>query len=196
MEAVALSRQAVFGYGSLVNAASLSATVGRPVEIAAPASLHGWRRSWGLARDNEASEKTFELADGSRPRYCLGLDVTPDESAPPPNGALIELTESELDRLDLREIRYERVDVTTQIDAEDKFDRVVTYRAKPEHRCEVAPAGSVLIAAYLEAVERAFDALGPGELDRFRETTGEPPAEVVAASLVVDRIPAGNPRDW
>jgi hypothetical protein len=188
---------ALFAYGSLVNAASLAETIGRPVEIASLARLHGWRRTWGLARDNAASEKTFALADGTRPRFCLGLDLVPDDDAPAPNGALLALTEAEVDRLDLREIRYERVDVTPQIDAEVAFARVVTYLARPEHRCAEPPvAGSVLIATYLEAVESAFDALGPGELELFRETTGQPPVEVVAATLVADHIPAGNPRDW
>jgi cation transport regulator ChaC len=187
---------AVFGYGSLVDAASIARTIGRPIEAASPTRLHGWRRAWGLFRDNERSEKTFALANGTRPPFCLGLDLVPDAHAPPPNGALLALTEAEVDRLDLRELRYERVDVTKQIEAEVHFKRVITYRAKPEHRCSQPPPGSVLIATYLEAVERAFDALGPGQLDLFRETTGPPPVEVIAATLVADRIPPGNPRDW
>jgi hypothetical protein len=192
-----VSELAVFGYGSLVSTASLAETLGRPVEIAALARLNGWRRTWGLARDNEASEKTFALADGTRPRFCLGLDVQPDEDAPAPNGALVSVTHAELDRLDVREIRYDRVDVADAIEADTVFDRVVTYRAKPEHRGAVPPAlGTVLIRTYLEAVETAFAALGPGELDLFRETTGPPPVEVVDATLVGDRIPQGNPRAW
>jgi hypothetical protein len=106
------------------------------------------------------------------------------------------LTDAELDRLDLREMRYERVDVTAAIDADVPFDRVITYRSRLEHRCAEPPAGAVLIATYLEAVERAFETLGPGQLELFRETTGPPPVEVVTATLVADRIPAGNPRDW
>jgi hypothetical protein len=187
---------AVFGYGSLVDTDSLSATIGRPVEIAALARLRGWRRTWGLARDNELSEKTFELADGTRPAFCLGLDLIPDTEAPPPNGALVELTDAELDRLDLRELRYERIDVTDQIEADGEYERVITYRSRPEHRCAEPHPGTVLIATYLDAVERAFDALGPGQLDLFRETTGPPPVGVVAARLVAERIPPGNPRDW
>lgn len=192
-----MSALAVFAYGSLVHAASIARTIGRPVEVAGLARLRGWRRTWGLARDNEASEKTFALADGTRPPFCLGLDLVPDEQAPAPNGALLAVTERELDRLDVREIRYERVDVTDGIVSEAPFDQVITYRSRPEHRVATPPApGSVLIATYLEAVEAAFDALGPGQLDLFRETTGPPPVEVVAATLVGDRIPAGNPRDW
>jgi hypothetical protein len=191
-----MSQLAVFAYGSLVNAASFSQTLGRPVDTAIPARLHGWRRTWGLARDNEASEKTFVLADGTLPRFCLGVDVSPDEASPPPNGALVALTEAELERLDLREMRYDRLEVTERIEAEAAFDRVITYRAKPEHRCAEPPPGAVIIAAYLEAVEAAFDILGPGELELFRATTGDPPVDVVSAALVADRIPPGNPRDW
>ena len=191
-----MSGLAVFGYGSLVDVASLAATLGRPIEVAALARLRGWRRTWGLARDNELSEKTFELADGSRPRFCLGLDLVPDREAPPPNGALFEVTDAELDRLDVREIRYERVDVTAGIDSDLRCDRVITYRSRPEHRAPTPRAGSVLISTYLAAVENAFDALGPGQRELFRETTGPPPAAVVDARLVVDEIPAGNPRDW
>jgi hypothetical protein len=107
------------------------------------------------------------------------------------------VSEAELDRLDVREIRYERADVTAEIESDVRFDRVVTYRSRLEHRGTDPPApGTVLISTYLEAVEAAFNALGPGQLDRFRETTGPPPAEVVAATLVVDQIPPGNPRDW
>jgi hypothetical protein len=192
-----VSNLAVFAYGSLVNAASLAETLGRPVEVAALARLRGWRRTWGLARDNEASEKTFALADGTRPRFCLGLDLVPDGDAPAPNGALLALTDAELDRLDLREIRYDRVDVTAQIDAEVAFDRVVTYRAKAEHHCVTPPHGeAIVIATYLKAVESAFEALGPDELEAFRKTTDPPAVDVVEAALVVDRIPAGNPRNW
>jgi hypothetical protein len=187
---------AVFAYGSLVHTESIQQTIGRPVEVAALGRLRGWRRTWGVARDNELSEKTFELADGTRPRFCLGLDLIPDEGAPAPNGALFELSETELDRLDRREIRYERVDITSRIAADARFDRVITYRSRPEHRCAEPRPGSVLIATYLEAVERAFETLGPGELDLFRKTTSPPPVDVVAATLVADRIPPGNPRDW
>ena len=35
------------------------------------------------------------------------------------NGVVIELTEAELDRLDIREIRYDRVDVTGSVKGED-----------------------------------------------------------------------------
>jgi hypothetical protein len=188
----------VFGYASLVSAASAGETLGREVDPL-PATLAGWRRRWSLGRDNLQAEKTFARVDGGElPRVCLGLNIEPaEEGDEAPNGAVIELSAAELDRLDVREIRYDRVDVTAAIDSlPDGVERVVTYRAKPERFLASTPPGSVIIAAYLRAIEEAFDDLGPGQLDAFRRTTGPPPAPVVEGVLVRDEIPAGNPRTW
>ena len=78
VEAAATVRIAVFGYASLASPASASQTIGRPVEFAGVARLDGWRRAWTLGREQAASEKTFARADGSIPRFCLGLNVEPD----------------------------------------------------------------------------------------------------------------------
>src|ERR671914_2782658 len=110
---------AVFAYGSLVLAESASMTLGRPVSATRPAALRGWRRRFTQCRDNLAVEKTFALADGTRPRWILGLNMEQGEDdAGPVNGALIELeNQAELDRLALRELRYVAVEVTPQIEA-------------------------------------------------------------------------------
>jgi len=197
-----MSRVAVFGYASLASAESASQTLGRPVEFAAVARLGGWARAWTLGREQAASEKTFARADGSIPRFCLGLNLDPDPEAPAPNGVLIELSEAELDRLDLRERRYDRVDVTGSISFDDgaqperTFDRVIAYRAKPRHHHPAVPEDAVIVATYPTTVEAAFDALGPGQLDLFRATTAPPPAPLVDGTLVRDEIPPGNPRAW
>ena len=198
---MSVARIAVFGYGSLVSRASIGQTLGRDADPPVPASLQGWRRRWTLVRDNRTAEKGFEPLGGDPFDHCLGLNLErlrPDDApgaSVAPNGALIELSERELDRLDLREIRYHRVDVTEAF-ADAGFDLVVTYTARPEHFAPAPPERAVVIAGYLEAVEAAFAELGPGELDRFRATTGEPPAPVVPARLIRDAIPPGNPRDW
>ena len=195
-----LSTLAVFGYGSLASQASVMATLGRDIEVLAPARLHGWRRRWSLYRDNLAVEKTFSRADdGSLPAYCLGLNVEPaGDDEPGPNGALIAVTEADLERLDVRELRYDRVDVSDAIEPEagEWPDRVVTYIAKPANFAPVPPSGAVILAGYLQAVETAFAELGEGQLDLFNETTGPPPVEVIEAVLVHDEIPPGNPRTW
>jgi len=194
-----LERLALFAYGSLVNAESAAATLGRVPEPI-PASLRGWRRSFTLARDNRRSEKTFaHVVDGSLPDWILSLNV--ERAAPAaegPNGALIGVSEAELVRLDLREVRYERHEVTAEVAAPgaQRFDRIVTYVARSERFCARPPAGAVILRSYVDAVERAFAGLGRGELDAYRRTTQAPPVEIVEGELVRDAIPAGNPRAW
>jgi hypothetical protein len=189
---------ALFAYGSLVSMASAERTLGRPVEHAGLARLSGWRRRWSQARDNLRSEKTFAAPDGTRPAYCLGLNVERGFACPGPNGALLEVSEEELDRLAVREIRYERVEVTADIAAagEPRLDPVFTFTAKPQNLAPSPPEGAVILAPYARAVEAAFDSLGAGQLDLFRETTGPRPVKLIEAVLVRDEIPSGNPREW
>ncbi len=187
----------VFGYGSLVLPESLEMTLGRPVGISPPARLHGWRRRFSQARDNLTCEKTFECDGGRRPEWILGLNVEAEEDeAGPVNGVVIELADAELDRLDLREIRYDRVDVTGLVEGEELPERIITYMAKPGHYAPEPPEDAVILRTYANAIESAFEALGPGELERYRLTTGPYPVERVEAKLVIDHIPEGNPRAW
>jgi Gamma-glutamyl cyclotransferase, AIG2-like len=186
----------LFGYGSLVLHESASMTLGRPAGELRPVGLHDWRRRFSQRRDNLTCEKTFECAGGWRPEWILGLNVEEGEDeAGPVNGVVIEVTEAELDRLDLREIRYDRVDVTGSVAGEDLPERIVTYRAKPFHFAPEPPEDSVILRTYAEAVETGFEVLGARELDHYLATTPYP-VERVDAELVVDRIPEGNPRAW
>lgn len=190
-------RLGLFGYGSLVLPESASMTLGREVAGPAPARLGGWKRRFSQARDNLTCEKTFECADGGRPEWILGLNVERGEDpAGPVNGVVIELSEAELDRLDIREIRYDRVEVSGLVEGEDLPERIVTYAAKEGHFRPDPPADAVILATYATAVERAFEALGPGELEAYLATTGPYPVDRVEATLVIDRIPEGNPRAW
>jgi hypothetical protein len=204
-------RLALFAYGSLASPASAALTLGRPVEVAALARLEGWRRRWSVCRDNRISEKTFAPAGGGAPYpWCLGLNIerTGDSSSDRgagsaifagPNGALIEVSETELDRIDLRELRYDRTEVTDDIAAAGHlpdFTAVYAWTAKPRHHYPTPPDGAVIIATYHAAVERAFAELGNGQLELFRATTEPPPVKLADGVLVRDRIPVGNPREW
>lgn len=204
-----MSRLAVFAYGSLVSPASFAETFGRQPDSLVPARLHGWRRRWSIARDNLAAEKSFAGPDGELPAWIVGLNIEPGpedawapsdahapSKAPAPNGALIELDEAELERLDLREMRYDRVDVGGAVSADAELDRVVAYTAKPQHLSPEPPTGAVAMAPYLRTVEAAFRALGDGEWERFLASTGLPPVELIEPRLVRDEIPPGNPRRW
>jgi cation transport regulator ChaC len=193
-----MARLGLFAYGSLVNPESAARTLGRPVELAALTRLRGWRRRWSTMRDNLASEKTFaRRSDGELFGHVVGLNLEPAEDADDaPNGALIAVSEEELRRLDVREMRYDRVEVTEQLELPAGLDRVFAYRAKRAHFAPEPPDDAVTIASYVEAVEAAFAALGEAELRLYLATTGPPPVEVVDAVLVRDRIPPGNPREW
>jgi hypothetical protein len=193
---LAVSALAVFGYASLVDPLSAAHTLGRPVEIAGLARLHDYARGWTVARDNTATEKTFARSDGSVPHYCLGLNVEPADHAKPPNGVLIEVTDAELDRLDVRELRFHRTEVTDLIEPAGGFTAVFTYRARPENYRPTPPDDAIVVATYPRHVEQAFAALGPEQLELYRETTPPPPVEVTEAGLIADAIPPGNPRAW
>jgi cation transport regulator ChaC len=189
----------VFAYGSLVSASSVGKTVGRPIE-AVSAELKGWRRRWSLLRDNLRSEKTFALADGALPPFILGLNIEPGEDpAGPVNGAVFELTDRELRRLDAREVRYDRIDVSDSIlipGGAERPETVVTYQAKRDHFAPEPPPGAIILAKYAGVVEHAFELLGPDQPERFLATTGPHPVEIAEATLVKDEIPPGNPRAW
>lgn len=190
-------RLAVFAYGSLVSRASAAQTLGDAAGTPVPATLRGWRRGFIQARRNREVEKVFARADtGEVPEWIVGLAVERDPSSWV-NGALIELGPAAADRLDLRELRYERADVTADVEPPPSRGLgVFTYVARPENRAPETPAGAVILHSYLDAVERAFSELGPGELDRFRESTDIPDVEIVEATLVHDAAPPGNPRAW
>jgi hypothetical protein len=194
------ARLALFAYGSLVSPASAALTLGRPVEIAALARLPGWRRRWSVCRDNRRTEKTFAPPGGGEPfPWCLGLNLEREGEGEGANGALIEVSAAELDRIDLRELRYDRTEITSELApaaVASKFDAVYAWLAKPHHHFPAPPAGAVIIATYWTALERAFTELGDGQLALFHATTDAPPVELVKAELVADRIPAGNPREW
>jgi cation transport regulator ChaC len=192
-----MSEAWVFAYGSLVHPASAAETLGpAPDRPAVAAALSGWRRGFTQARDNLACEKTFALADGSIPGFVLGLNVHPC-AGEEVRGVAIAVTAGEVERLDARELRYDRVEVTADVSGAGALDApVYTYVAKREHLALEPPPGAVILRSYLDAVESAFAALGEEELEAFRRSVSPHPAPVVAARLTRDEIPPGNPRAW
>ena len=198
---------AVFAYGSLVAPESLARTLGRPLRDAGadlerrPATLRGWRRRWSLVRDNLTCEKTFARdGDGSVPEQILSLNVErTGERTDVVNGVLVALTEAELARLDLRELRYDRLEATADLSpdaARDAFVSIHAYTAKAANFAPVPPPGAVILRSYATAVRDAFAQLGAEQLGLYLQTTGQPPAELVDAHLLRGRIPPGNPRSW
>ena len=94
-----------------------------------------------------------------------------EDDAGPVNGVVIELTETERDRLDIREIRYDRVEVTGLVEGYDLPERIVTYMAKPFHFAPDPPDDAVILDTYANtssagsiiAFHQFRDDLAPGE---------------------------------
>ncbi|WCB95543.1 hypothetical protein DSM104299_04292 [Baekduia alba] len=176
----------VFGYASLVAAPG-----------ARPARLRGHRRVWGVAMDNSVAVpgyKVYELPDGTRPAAAvafLDLERADDDHAIV-DGALMEVDDADLARLDARERQYERVDVSGRIAADGLTGRPVwTYVGRAPGRARVAAgrAGTaevVVQRAYVDLVEAAFARLGDDALARYRAGTELPPPFPVLELARVD----------
>ena len=89
-------------------------TLGRPVAEARPAQLRELAPPLVPgARQPDLREDLRAAPADAGPSGSWGSTSSDGEDAGGPvNGVVIELTEAELDRLDLREIRYDRADVT------------------------------------------------------------------------------------
>jgi hypothetical protein len=186
----------VFGYASLVALPGTTA-----------ATLHGFRRVWGVAMDNAVAVpgyKVYEDPAGARPACAVAfLDLEPDASSAV-DGALVPASPSTLAALDARERQYERLDVTAAVTPPGALTppgpapsgaaaaaagaRVWTYVGRAPGRARVAAgrAGApvVIQRSYAQLVERAFAALGEDALARYRASTEPPPFPVLELARV------------
>lgn len=155
--------QFVFGYGSLA----------AQREGSHVARLGGHRRVWGVAMDNGIDVpgyKSYRLRrDASRPAVFVAfLDIEPDPRDAV-TGLCLPVDEQRLRELDLRERNYERVDVSSAIDAAQ--GRVWTYRGSAAGRARLRDA----VARGCAAISRDYR---DGVLAALREIV---PADELAA---------------
>ncbi len=97
----------IFGYGSLINPASMARTLLEPVHPSAltPAVLEGYERSWSL-------EDNVRLDDGNETEVAMVfLNIVAREGSRC-NGVVFPVSEESLHNFDRRERRYDRVDVS------------------------------------------------------------------------------------
>ena len=85
----------------------------------------------------------------------LGLNIEPEAESEGPNGALIEVSAAEVERLDVREMRYDRVDVTDAIGV-DEFDTVLAWTVKPVHHHPTPPEGAVILKKFVNGLAPAM----------------------------------------
>ena len=182
----------VFGYGSLVIPTSLGGTLGREpqrgIDFIA-AECDGWERRWNYGIDVQPG--SLVGADVDRIDTLVALGIVPVEGACM-NGIITVVHADELPGLDARERNYDRVDVTEQVRlVEDapgaaSIDAVVTYVPREvalNRYLDGRDRGRAGIEQrYWDLVDGAFDALLPGQGDRYRATTPAPDVPVVDAN--------------
>lgn len=184
----------VFGYGSLVSPISLGSTIGRlPLrgENFFAADCRGWERRWNYGY--RFSPERYSGSDVSKIDTVVALGIVANSSAVM-NGVIASVSAGELAFLDEREVRYEQVDVTSDVTLLDddvanlEIDRVVTYvptAAPMADYLDARDRGTAGIEIrYWNLVNTAFDELLPGEGERFRSLTLDPDIPVVDVSRI------------
>lgn len=177
----------VFGYASLVALEDAGALPGR---------LRGYRRCWGVAMNNweggEDAKHWLDRATGERPRIRVAyLDLREQEGSSV-NGLALPVDADRLAELDVREINYERVEVTDAFEptpaaehsaatgpATDRPMRVFVYvglpTARERYRQGVAEDNVFVAGDYASSVRRAFEGLGQDAVPEFERTTDPSP---------------------
>lgn len=159
----------VFAYGSLAAEAGGARR---------PATLRGYRRSWGVAADNARAipgyKRYLDPGDGEAPAVFVAFLDLVEAPGSAVNGVLVDVDEAALAVLDARERNYDRVDVTAAIDS-PPAGRVWTYLGSADGRARLATGlrerRAVVARRYLDSVHAAFRALGEDEYRRFLESS-------------------------
>ena len=186
----------VFGYGSLVDRGSLEASVGRPVEPVDgpfPARLRGYRRCWNVVTPSSVRpDYVLTTADGEPWQGLLGwLGIEPDPAASA-LGAAYRVTAHDLDVLDRRELSYDRVEVSAELDRAWVGGPVFTYRPRLDavERARAAGDGATVFARYLRLLERGFRSLGEQLYAEHARTLPDPAPFRVQEITAAPRDPA------
>jgi hypothetical protein len=134
-----MKRVWIFGYGSLINRASLRHTLAdAAVGEIVPGRIAGWRRSWS---NRVAAARRTGLSVRPEPGACV-------------NGVAIELLRPEFEALDRREAGYLR----QRIEAQTLVDGELWLYTKPD--AAMATAEFPIAVSYLDVVLSGCLALG------------------------------------
>lgn len=187
----------IFGFGSLVDPDEFVRYVGyQPaMEVEwAPARLNGHGRAWNVGMNNmiaRPDDKFYVTADNRRYDgivVTLGVVANRDCAV---NGVVFRVERRALQRLDRRERRYDRVDVSGSIATSAQLrpgSTVYTYIPTSEALAvglEGIKSGTGAVSrSYYDRVERAFAQLGEGQLAQYRATTPEPTVAITELQVI------------
>ena len=158
-------RLRIFGYGSLVNPRSIRNTLGRELreEELAVAILRDHVRKWNLVE-----WVLIEQVNQGKPSPAVFLDLVPQQGTRV-NGILVPISAKGLSKMDQREKKYDRIDVSALIDPPITDGPVFSYVGKHEY-C-IPPPGSCVLIKYEQLVEEGIAYWGEGFARQFRQTT-------------------------
>lgn len=196
----------IFGYGSLVDRASLEATLGRamdPGDGPHPVRLNGFRRRWNVAAHSSV-RPDYSFVDGNGAPWegwfaFLGIEASARDLT---LGAVYRLAAADLTLLDARERSYDRIEVTGRLAGTGRLggwtpgntdDRVFTYlpTAHAKARARHVGAGGRVMARYLRLVDRAYRALGDDLYTEHLQTL-PPPTPFVVEEITVSPVDQGT----
>lgn len=140
----------LFGYGSLINPKSIQRTLGREikVEYLIEAMIYNYVRKWQVVDWVIIEEYNME-----KPIPAIFLDMV-RQSGAMTNGILIPIFENELDKMDKRERKYDRVNVSNLIEPRIS-EYIFTYIGKKEHT--TPPKESCVLLEYEKIIEEGFN---------------------------------------
>jgi hypothetical protein len=165
---------ALFAYGSLINIQSLEKTLKRPYKgPIVTIRLKGWSRRWDVVLPNEGWYYKQTSEGPVYPKNLLYLNVA-KEPGKAVNGILIVIKKTELEKMDRREVIYDRVDVSQQLQGvEVEGGAVYTYSGKPEfivpRNLQFPEVG--LRRSYLNVVQSSLAGHEPDFQDDFHSST-------------------------
>lgn len=155
----------VFGYGSLINLESAEKTLGRAVrdEEVRIVDADDFARLWRLV------VQVTVTGYRDNPVNAVFLDIV-DQVGEKCNGILIEVSKDELERLDVREKYYDRIDITENVRPRVSDGKVFVYQGNPKFFAENFPNPRIL-AQYKDIVRKGTLHWGKDFARNFEQTT-------------------------
>jgi hypothetical protein len=159
-------RSYIFGYGSLIIPESVTKSLGRHIdkEDISLVEVNDFTRLWRLV------VQVIVNYDGNeRPVNAVFLDIQklPGKII---NGSLIEVSEEDLNNLDIREKQYDRIDITESVTSRLQGQyRIFTYTGKPEFHVKHYD-NPMILKQYLNVLD-GIGEWGDNFYQRFTSTT-------------------------